>query len=773
MRLLPLGLALLCQITVFRGIAVLASRQCHLKAPGKALAGVPGDRPSDPSGSIGAPQSTGSRASSTSRSSAASTPTATQSAAFDYSSQKIRGVNLGGWLVLEPWITPSVFESTNNDAIVDEYTMGQLLDSQTAQKILKQHWETWITEDDFAAIKAAGLNHVRIPLGYWLPERLRQFGAAHFESCMGVEPCEYVIELLNEPAGFRGDDWAQTIRQFWLDGYDAVRKAAGNGIKVMIGDAFLGVQNWSGFLNYPRGQGVIMDFHEYQIFSDPELDRSFDEHLAFACTYSDNLSAYQGSNIWTIIGEWSNAVTDCARWLNGRGVGARWDATWFPPNSRYHGSCTNFTGSYSGFPSAYKTFLRKYWEVQVEIGEHVSGWVFWTWKAENADEWSYQKGLEGGWIPQDPTDRKYPGIFETNERQDNPNWTSYIMLRTIKPKNARSKRALEARLPKEVEDARTSIFVKGTHTGETLNCVMRDLMALKRPNAISFSKKNPIHPFDSTSTSIQSLEFWAGKNDASMFLVGQTTKKRPNGLTFVRMYNSQVLDMMEVGVDSWAGMDSFKTRKSTPGHKPMMHFASELFDTHPRYIQVKSMLMDFFNGEVVDSICLPGLEHVISVTCAPTPASLNNASASTNTNPSASEDVSSLPKIHIRTYTTRLLSSGTRIPRVELEPMGPSLDLSLRRHQPADPELWKQAMKRPKLKKADIESGLGKKRKNLQVDEMGDLRGQVHIAKQDLSKLQTRKMKGLKGGALDTDQDGQDPQGEEGTPRKRRKTDTQ
>ncbi|KAF8071946.1 Brix domain-containing protein [Lyophyllum atratum] len=344
------------------------------------------------------------------------------------------------------------------------------------------------------------------------------------------------------------------------------------------------------------------------------------------------------------------------------------------------------------------------------------------------------------------------------------------MLRTIKPKNARSKRALDARLPKEVEDARTAIFVKGTHTGETLNAVMRDLMALKRPNAISFSKKNPIHPFDSTTTSISSLEFWAGKNDASMFLVGQTTKKRPNGLTFVRMFDGQVLDMMEVGVDTWAGMDSFKTPKSTPGHKPLVHFASELFDTHPRYVQAKSMLLDFFNGEVVDSICLPGLEHVISISCAPTPDSLNTAPVNMypNQHPSP-EDVSSLPKIHIRTYTTRLLSSGTRIPRVELTPMGPNLDLSLRRHKPADAELLKQAMKRPKLKKTDIETGLGKKRKNLEVDEMGDLRGRVHIGKQNLDKLQTRKMKGLKGGELDAQEDGEGSESDDDTPRKKAK----
>ena len=50
-----------------------------------------------------------------------------------------------------------------------------------------------------------------------------------------------VIELVNEPAGFMGSNWAAAIKQFWLDGYDAVRQVAGSGIKVMIGDAFLTV----------------------------------------------------------------------------------------------------------------------------------------------------------------------------------------------------------------------------------------------------------------------------------------------------------------------------------------------------------------------------------------------------------------------------------------------------------------------------------------------------------------------------------------------------
>ncbi|KAF8625182.1 hypothetical protein AX15_005491, partial [Amanita polypyramis BW_CC] len=90
---------------------------------------------------------------------------------FPYGSQKVRGVNLGGWLVLEPWITPSIFDNTGDTRIVDEWTFGLYQDSTTALNTLKNHWNTWITESDFAAIAAAGsyrsLNHVRLPIGYW------------------------------------------------------------------------------------------------------------------------------------------------------------------------------------------------------------------------------------------------------------------------------------------------------------------------------------------------------------------------------------------------------------------------------------------------------------------------------------------------------------------------------------------------------------------------------------------------------------------------------
>jgi ribosome production factor 2 len=79
-------------------------------------------------------------------------------------------------------------------------------------------------------------------------------------------------------------------------------------------------------------------------------------------------------------------------------------------------------------------------------------------------------------------------------------------------------------------------------------------MALKRPHAISFSKKNTVRPFEDAT----SLEFWAHKNDASMFVLGQSTKKRPNGLTIVRMFDGKLLDMCELGVDRFVSMYEFK-----------------------------------------------------------------------------------------------------------------------------------------------------------------------------------------------------------------------
>jgi len=69
-----------------------------------------------------------------------------------------------------------------------------------------------------------------------------------------------VLELLNEPAGFLSDAYTQAVRQYWLDGYAAVREEVGDDLRIMIGDAFRGVSSWTGFMTSPQYTGVLMDF---------------------------------------------------------------------------------------------------------------------------------------------------------------------------------------------------------------------------------------------------------------------------------------------------------------------------------------------------------------------------------------------------------------------------------------------------------------------------------------------------------------------------------
>ena len=89
-----------------------------------------------------------------------------RAASFDFHAEKVRGVNLGGWLVLEPWITPSIFDEAG-DGAVDEWTLTEVLGKDGAQARLSDHWNSFVMQDDFARMAAAGLNHVRIPIGYW------------------------------------------------------------------------------------------------------------------------------------------------------------------------------------------------------------------------------------------------------------------------------------------------------------------------------------------------------------------------------------------------------------------------------------------------------------------------------------------------------------------------------------------------------------------------------------------------------------------------------
>ncbi|KAH8174040.1 brix domain-containing protein [Sarocladium implicatum] len=304
------------------------------------------------------------------------------------------------------------------------------------------------------------------------------------------------------------------------------------------------------------------------------------------------------------------------------------------------------------------------------------------------------------------------------------------MLRQIKPRNARSKRALEKREPKAIENPKTCLFLRGTTCSQLVQDALAELYALRVPLAKKFTKKNPVHPFDDAS----SLEFFSEKNDASLLCFGSSQKKRPHTLTLVRTFGHKVLDMLELGLDAEAfrTMAQFKTKKFAIGLRPMVLFAGSAFESpvSNEYTLAKSMFLDFFKGDPSDKIDVEGLQYIVSI-------SADEESADTDVKPA----------IHLRVYLISTKRSGQKLPRVEVEEIGPRMDFRVGRVREADESVLKEAMKKAK--------GLEEKtKKNVTTDAMGDKLGRVHLGRQDLSDLQTRKMKGLKRSRMDVEDAG-------------------
>lgn len=97
----------------------------------------------------------------------------------------LRGVNIGGWLVLEKWMNGDVFSGAGAGA-ADQWTFDS---TYGAAQALDRHWASWFTEADVQSLKSYGINayvvfvssssfyfnlqhwltqsRLRIPIGYW------------------------------------------------------------------------------------------------------------------------------------------------------------------------------------------------------------------------------------------------------------------------------------------------------------------------------------------------------------------------------------------------------------------------------------------------------------------------------------------------------------------------------------------------------------------------------------------------------------------------------
>ena len=74
--------------------------------------------------------------------------------------------------------------------------------------------------------------------------------------------------------------------------------------------------------------------------------------------------------------------------------------------------------------------------------------------------------------------------------------------------------------------------------------------------------------------------------------------------------------MIEFGVEQFKSLNEIKNSKVMEGIKPCLIFSGDLWQQNEEYTKCKSLLIDFFRGEVVEQVRLHGFEHVLSFTAA-------------------------------------------------------------------------------------------------------------------------------------------------------------
>lgn len=328
----------------------------------------------------------------------------------------LRGVNLGGWLVLERWITPSLFSRVSGQ---DEYSLIRELGSVGARERLEAHWRTFITEADIRRIKKAGLNAVRLPVGYWLFEDQDGFLGGSYKfvdklfdwaeaANLGVILCLHGapgsqngqdhsgkqgkvdwfkgknlrkskaiigqisqrygrkkaligMELINEPTA---NTWLRRwkLLRYYKQAGRIVAERSFKETSVILSDAFQ-ARLVPRIARLPLRR-LVIDTHLYQLFTDEDRDLDFAGHMEKASQWRQVLEE-AALSAPVMVGEWSAAMDEL-----------------------YNPVLKKRARAYTA--AQYEGFARKQ-KVVFEAAR--AGWFYWTARTEDGGIWSLLDNL--------------------------------------------------------------------------------------------------------------------------------------------------------------------------------------------------------------------------------------------------------------------------------------------------------------------------------------------------------------------------------------------
>ena len=116
----------------------------------------------------------------------------------------------------------------------------------------------------------------------------------------------------------------------YLQAYNIVREAGGTGLGngpfISFHDGFLGQPNWAGFL--PGADRIALDVHPYLCFGG-QSSNPLSSFVTTPCgAWGEAMNTSMTAFGMTAAGEFSLAVNDCGLFVNGVGLGTRYEGTY-------------------------------------------------------------------------------------------------------------------------------------------------------------------------------------------------------------------------------------------------------------------------------------------------------------------------------------------------------------------------------------------------------------------------------------------------------------
>ncbi|KAL6305370.1 glycoside hydrolase superfamily [Sparassis latifolia] len=255
--------------------------------------------------------------------------------------------------------------------------------------------------------KLGSINVLNGPMGLANAQRSLDYIRiiAEFISQPEYSPVVAMFGVTNEPVG--STIGFQNLASYYVQAYALVREAsgigAGNGPFISFHEGFFGLEQWVGFL--PNSDRTSLDIHPYICF-DGQSAANYSQQLTVPCsTWAANQNNSMSAFGLTTAGEFSNAINDCGLWVNGVNLGTRYEGT-YTGSWPVIGSCTPWT-DWQNWDEPMKESIKQW---ALESMDALQNYFFWTWKIGNSSttgvvespQWSYQLGLQNGWMPTDP-----------------------------------------------------------------------------------------------------------------------------------------------------------------------------------------------------------------------------------------------------------------------------------------------------------------------------------------------------------------------------------